>query len=137
MNRQMKRMQERQERAQKRAAPAGASRDARGIDQASGCAGEAQANRRTPVPEGGPPGAHQGRLADRRELVSYSIVVLVTITVLTAFVFGLDSIFTRFVFDVLRQLIVRTGELNETDHAGGGACLDEPRRRRMTSSTPG
>jgi preprotein translocase subunit SecE len=28
-------------------------------------------------------------------------VVLVTITVLTVFVFGLDSLFTRFVFDVL------------------------------------
>ena len=39
--------------------------------------------------------------ATRRELVSYSIVVLVTVTVLTAFVFGLDSLFTRFVFDVL------------------------------------
>ena len=37
----------------------------------------------------------------RRELVSYSIVVLVTVTVLTAYVFGLDSVFTRFVFDVL------------------------------------
>ena len=37
----------------------------------------------------------------RRELVSYSIVVLVTITVLTTYVFGLDSLFTRFVFDVL------------------------------------
>jgi hypothetical protein len=28
-------------------------------------------------------------------------VVLVTVTVLTAYVFGLDSVFTRFVFDVL------------------------------------
>ncbi len=37
----------------------------------------------------------------RRELVSYSIVVLVTVTVVTAYVFGLDSVFTRFVFDVL------------------------------------
>jgi hypothetical protein len=28
-------------------------------------------------------------------------VVLVTVTVLTTYVFGLDSLFTRFVFDVL------------------------------------
>ena len=36
----------------------------------------------------------------RQELVTYTIVVLVTVTVLTAFVFGLDVVFSRFVLDV-------------------------------------
>lgn len=36
----------------------------------------------------------------RQELVTYTIVVLVTVTVLTAFVFGLDAVFSRFVLDV-------------------------------------
>jgi preprotein translocase subunit SecE len=36
----------------------------------------------------------------RQELVTYTIVVLVTVTVLTTFVFGLDVLFSRFVLDV-------------------------------------
>ena len=36
----------------------------------------------------------------RQELVTYTIVVLVTVTVLTTFVFGLDVVFSRFVLDV-------------------------------------
>ena len=36
----------------------------------------------------------------KQELVTYTIVVLVTVTVLTAFVFGLDAVFSRFVLDV-------------------------------------
>jgi preprotein translocase subunit SecE len=100
MNRQMKRMQERQERAQKRA---GAGRPS-APSAATRRAATQEKRKRT--------GARQflrevrqelSKVAwpTRRELISYSIVVLVTITVLTAFVFGLDSIFTRFVFDVL------------------------------------
>jgi preprotein translocase subunit SecE len=100
MNRQMKRMQERQERAQRRA----------GAPQA---AAPSAATRRAAVQERRKrTGARQflkevrqelAKVAwpTRRELVSYTIVVLVTVTVLTAFVFGLDSLFTRFVFDVL------------------------------------
>ena len=100
MNRQMKRMQERQERAQKRA---GASRPA----------APSAATRKTAVQErrkrtGARQFLKEVRLElkqvqwpTRRELISYSIVVLVTLTVLTAFVFALDSLFTRFVFDVL------------------------------------
>ena len=63
MNRQMKRMQERQERAQKRA---GASRPARAVrcDPEDRRPRAAQADRCAPVPEGGPPGAQAGRLAD-------------------------------------------------------------------------
>ena len=36
----------------------------------------------------------------RQELVTYTIVVLVTVTVLTSLVFGLDVLFSRFVLDV-------------------------------------
>jgi preprotein translocase subunit SecE len=37
----------------------------------------------------------------RKELVTYTVVVLVTITVLTAYVFGLDSVFSRLIFSFL------------------------------------
>jgi preprotein translocase subunit SecE len=37
----------------------------------------------------------------RRELVSYTIVVLVTVIVMTSFVFGLDYVFTKLIFNVL------------------------------------
>jgi preprotein translocase subunit SecE len=83
MNRQMKRMQERQERAQKRA---GTARPTTGARQFLKEVRQELTKVDWPT---------------RRELVSYSIVVLVTVTVLTAYVFGLDSLFTRFVFDVL------------------------------------
>jgi preprotein translocase subunit SecE len=36
----------------------------------------------------------------RQELSTYSTVVLVTITVLTAFVFGVDYVFTKFLFPI-------------------------------------
>ena len=36
----------------------------------------------------------------RTELTTYSTVVLVTITVLTAFVFGVDYLFTKFLFPI-------------------------------------
>ena len=100
MNRQMKRMQERQERAQKRA---GVGRPA----------APSAATRRTAVQErrkrtGVRQFLKEVRLElkqvdwpTRRELFSYTVVVLVTVTVLTAFVFGLDTLFTRLVFDVL------------------------------------
>jgi preprotein translocase subunit SecE len=93
-------MQERQERAQKRA---GATRPT----------APSAATRKAAVQEKGKRTGARQFLKEvrqelskvdwptRRELVSYTIVVLVTVTVLTAFVFGLDSLFTRFVFDVL------------------------------------
>ena len=100
MNRQMKRMQERQERAQKRAGttrpttPPAATRKATVQEK----------RKRTGARQFLKEVRQELSKVDwptRRELVSYSIVVLVTVTVLTAFVFGLDSLFTRFVFDVL------------------------------------
>ena len=36
----------------------------------------------------------------RQELVTYTIVVLVTVVVMTSYVFGLDVVFSRFVLDV-------------------------------------
>ena len=36
----------------------------------------------------------------RQELTTYSTVVLVTITVMTAFVFGVDYVFTKFLFPI-------------------------------------
>ncbi|GIV00440.1 MAG: hypothetical protein KatS3mg014_2055 [Actinomycetota bacterium] len=36
----------------------------------------------------------------RKELVTYTIVVLVTVIVLTTYVWGLDVLFTKFVLDV-------------------------------------
>ncbi len=36
----------------------------------------------------------------RKELVAYTIVVLVSVTVLTTFVFGLDYVFSQFVLKV-------------------------------------
>ncbi len=36
----------------------------------------------------------------RKELVTYTIVVLATVIVVTSFVFGLDVLFSRFVLDV-------------------------------------
>ncbi len=100
MNRQTKRMQERQERAQKRAGtgrpttPSAATRKA-AVQEKRNRTGARQFLKEV---------RQELTKVDwptRRELVSYSIVVLVTITVLTTYVFGLDSLFTRFVFDVL------------------------------------
>lgn len=100
MNRQMKRMQERQERAQKRAGvgrpttPAAANRRAAVQER----------KKRTGVVQFLKEVRSEMRLVQwpsRRELISYTIVVLVTVTVLTTFVFGLDTLFTRLVFDVL------------------------------------
>ena len=36
----------------------------------------------------------------RQELLAYTVVVLVSVTVLTSFVFGLDFVFSRFVLDL-------------------------------------
>jgi preprotein translocase subunit SecE len=96
----MKRMQERQERAQKRAgtgrptAPSAATRRA-AVQEKRKRTGARQFLKEV---------RQELTKVDwptRRELISYSIVVLVTVTVLTTYVFGLDSLFTRFVFDVL------------------------------------
>jgi preprotein translocase subunit SecE len=100
MNRQMKRMQERQERAQKRAgdgrpAPAAATTRRAAVQERKKRTGVRQFLKEVRIE------LSKVDWPSRRELVSYTIVVLVTITVLTSYVFGLDSLFTRLVFDVL------------------------------------
>ena len=95
MNRQMKRMQQRQGKnaPERQAAAATARRSA-----------TQEKKKRTPARQFLKEVRQELRKVDwptREETMSYSIVVLVTVTVLTAYVFGLDSVFTRFVFDVL------------------------------------
>jgi preprotein translocase subunit SecE len=109
MNRQMKRAQERAER-QQRAAGGGAGTGG-GRAAPPGVPGGAA---RRPAP--GTPRKRVGvrqflrevrqelKKVDwptRKELVTYTVVVLVTITVLTTFVFGLDAVFQRLIFSLL------------------------------------
>jgi preprotein translocase subunit SecE len=97
MNRQMKRMQERSERQQKRA----------GVDRQAAPAATA---RRAQVQEKRKRSGVRQFLKEvrqelkkvdwpnRRELVSYTIVVLATVVVLTTFVFALDYTFAKAIF---------------------------------------
>ncbi len=94
MNRQMKRMQEKAERQQKKAgtdraaAPAAAARRAH-VQEKRKRTGARQFLREV---------RQELKKVDwpsRRELISYTTVVLVTIIVLTSFVFGLDFVFTK------------------------------------------
>jgi preprotein translocase subunit SecE len=100
MNRQMKRAQERAERAQKRAgtdraaAPAAATRRAASQER----------RKRTSVRQFLREVRAELKKVDwptRRELITYTVVVLVTITVLTLYVSGLDYTFAKLVFKVL------------------------------------
>jgi preprotein translocase subunit SecE len=102
MNRQMKRMQEKAERQQKKA----------GLDKTKTSAPAATARRastqekrkRTSVRQF----LREVRLElkkvdwpNRRELISYTTVVLVTLIVMTTFVFGLDYFFTKTIVKLL------------------------------------
>jgi preprotein translocase subunit SecE len=94
MNRQMKRAQEKAERQQKAA----------GVDRRSAPpattsrAAKQEKRKRTGVRQFLREVRLELKKVDwptRKELISYSIVVLVTITVLTAFVAGVDYVFSR------------------------------------------
>jgi len=100
MNRQMKRMQEKAERQQKKA----------GLDKTTAPA--ATARRAQTQEKRKRTGARQFlrevRLElkkvdwpNRKELISYTTVVLVTITVMTTYVFGLDYFFTKTIVKLL------------------------------------
>jgi preprotein translocase subunit SecE len=102
MNRQMKRMQERAERQQRRAgadrraAPAATARRA------------AMQERRQRTSAGQFLREVRGELRKvdwptRRELVTSTIVVLVTVTVLTTIVFGLDLAFSKGILNILGE----------------------------------
>jgi len=100
MNRQMKRAQEKAERPQKgsgvdrRAAPPSTTRRA----------AQQEKRKRT----GARQFLREVRLElkkvdwpTRKELITYTIVVLVTITVLTSFVFAIDWVFAKLIFNLL------------------------------------
>ena len=99
MNRQMKRMQERAERQQKRS----------GVDRQSAPAATArraqaqEKRKRTGALQFLKEVRQELRKVDwpnRRELVSYTVVVLATLVVMTAFVATLDFAFLRVVVDL-------------------------------------
>jgi preprotein translocase subunit SecE len=101
MNRQMKRMQERAERQQKRGgggdrsgAPAAATRRAQATEKRKR-AGVRQFLKEVRLE------LKKVDWPTRRELVSYTIVVLVTLIVTTAYVAGLDFVFSKAILDLL------------------------------------
>jgi preprotein translocase subunit SecE len=105
MNRQMKRMQERQERrkggtvAERREAAVTSAR--RGATPAAKTEGK---KKRTGVREFLKEVRQELRRVDwpsRRELISYTIVVLVTVVVMMSLVYGLDFVFSKVIFNVL------------------------------------
>ncbi|HJR99102.1 MAG TPA: preprotein translocase subunit SecE [Actinomycetota bacterium] len=101
MNRQMKRMQERAERQQKRgggrerqAAPAATARRAQ-VAEKRKRSGVRQFLREVRLE------LKKVDWPTRRELVSYTIVVLATLIVTTAYVAGLDYVFSKAILDLL------------------------------------
>jgi preprotein translocase subunit SecE len=102
MNRQMKRMQERQERRAKasvaerrEAATTSARRSAAPTEGKKKRTGARQFLKEVRQE------LHKVDWPSRRELISYTIVVLVTVIVMTTFVFGLDFVFSKLIFNVL------------------------------------
>ncbi len=100
MNRQMKRMQERAERQQKRG---GGERQA-AASAAARRAQVAEKRKRTGVRQFLKEVRLELKKVDwpnRRELTSYTIVVLATLIVTTAYVAGLDFVFSKAILDLL------------------------------------
>jgi preprotein translocase subunit SecE len=100
MNRQMKRAQEKAERLQKgsgvdrRAAPPAATRRA----------AQQEKRKRASVRQFLREVRLELKKVDwptRKELITYTVVVLVTITVLTSFVFAIDWVFAKLIFNLL------------------------------------
>jgi preprotein translocase subunit SecE len=102
----MKRMQERQERksrgsgAERREAATTSAR--RGASSAPASRGEKK--KRTGARQFLKEVRQELRKVDwpsRRELISYTVVVLVTVVVMTTYVFGLDLVFSKLILNVL------------------------------------
>jgi preprotein translocase subunit SecE len=99
MNRQMKRMQERAERRQKRApvergAPAAQARRVAVQEK----------RKRTSARQFLKEVRGELRKVDwpsRTELIAYTVVVLVTVVVVTSYVFGLDLVFSKLILNLL------------------------------------
>jgi len=101
MNRQMKRMQERQERRAK--ASVADRREAATTARRSAAPAEGK-KKRAGVRQFLKEVRQELRKVDwpsRRELISYTVVVLVTVIVMTSLVFGLDFVFSKLIFNVL------------------------------------
>ena len=102
MNRQMKRMQERQERRAK--ASVADRREAATTSARRSAAPTEGKKKRTGARQFLKEVRQELRKVDwpsRRELISYTVVVLVTVIVMTTFVFGLDFVFSKLIFNVL------------------------------------
>lgn len=100
MNRQMKRAQERQERQSKRA---GTDRQATPAATTRRAAAQ-EKRKRTPAREFLRQVRQELTKVDwpsRRQLASYTVVVLVTVAVMTAFVFALDLGFSKAIVNIL------------------------------------
>ena len=100
MNRQMKRAQEKAERLQK-----GSGVDRRAAPQTTTRRAAQQEKRKR---TGARQFLREVRLElkkvdwpTRKELITYTIVVLVTITVITSFVFAIDWVFAKLIFNLL------------------------------------
>jgi preprotein translocase subunit SecE len=102
MNRQMKRMQERQERRAK--ASVSERREAATTSARRSAAPAEGKKKRTGVRKFLKEVRQELSKVDwpsRRELISYTVVVLVTVIVMTSLVFGLDFVFSKLIFNVL------------------------------------
>jgi preprotein translocase subunit SecE len=102
MNRQMKRMQERQERRAK--ASVAERREAATTSSRRSTAPTEGKKKRTGARQFLKEVRQELRKVDwpsRRELISYTVVVLVTVIVMTSLVFGLDFVFSKLIFNVL------------------------------------
>jgi preprotein translocase subunit SecE len=102
MNRQMKRMQERQERRAK--ASVAERREAATTSARRSAAPTEGKKKRTGVRKFLKEVRQELSKVDwpsRRELISYTVVVLVTVIVMTSLVFALDFVFSKLIFDVL------------------------------------
>ena len=100
MNRQMKRAQAKAERQQK---AAGTDRRAAAPATATKRAATQEKRKRTGARQFLKEVRLEMKKVDwptRTELITYSTVVLVTITFMTAFVFGVDYVFTKFLFPI-------------------------------------
>ncbi len=101
MNRQMKRMQERQER---RARPTVSERQA--AAQTARRAAVQEKRKRTGARQFLKEVRQELKKVDwptRKELGAYAVVVLVSVTVLTAFVFAVDFVFTKGILNLLTR----------------------------------
>ncbi|MEO8423702.1 MAG: preprotein translocase subunit SecE [Actinomycetota bacterium] len=102
MNRQMKRMQERQERRAK--ASVSERREAATTSARRSAAPTEGKKKRTGARKFLKEVRQELSKVDwpsRRELISYTVVVLVTVIVMTSLVFGLDFVFSKLIFNVL------------------------------------